>query len=55
MDEIIKFMEAQQKAEAEGRDEFECPICGGPAWWGRSPYNNHLHSGCEKCGIKMME
>lgn len=52
MDEFIK---AQQEAEEIGEEEFVCPICGGHAWWGRSSYNNHLHCGCEGCGIMVVE
>ena len=55
MEEFIKFIEAQANAEAEGKKEFECPICGGVAWWDRAEYNNHLRSGCNNCNIKMME
>ena len=55
MEGIFKFIEAQEKAEAEGKKEFECPICGGVAWWDRAKYNNHLRSGCNNCGFKMME
>lgn len=59
MDDFIEklkaFMEAQQAAEEEGRQEFTCPLCGEKAMWGRSPYNNHLHCSCKGCGIRMME
>ena len=55
MDKIIVFMKARQAAEEHWKTEFVCPICGGNAWWGRSTYNNHLHCGCEKCEIIMME
>jgi predicted RNA-binding Zn-ribbon protein involved in translation (DUF1610 family) len=55
IEEIIKFMDAQQKAEKKGRNDFECPLCGGEAWWRRSSYNNHLHCGCKKCGVAIME
>ena len=48
------FMKARQEAEAEGKQEFECPICGGKAWWSRANGNNHLHSGCKDCGFGMM-
>ena len=55
MEEIFKFIEAQAQAEADGKNEFTCPICGGVAWWYRAEYNNHIHSGCNNCGFKMME
>lgn len=55
MDDIVKFIKAQQEAEERGEEDFVCPICGGAAWWGRSDYNNHLHCGCEGCGIRMIE
>jgi predicted RNA-binding Zn-ribbon protein involved in translation (DUF1610 family) len=55
IDSIVLFMSAQQQAEEEGKKEFVCPLCGGLAWWGRAKCNNHLHSGCPKCGFKMME
>ena len=54
-DKIALFMNAQQKAEIEGRNTFTCPMCGGEAVWGRSSYNNHLHCGCKGCGFRMME
>ena len=50
-----KFMSAQEEAEKFQREHFTCPLCGGPAWWGRSEINNHLHTGCQKCGFRMME
>lgn len=53
--DMMSFGTAQQKAEQEGRSEFECPLCGGRAWWSTSSYNNHLHCGCKQCGFKMME
>lgn len=59
MEDIIKalseFMESQQEAEKEGRQEFKCPLCGGRAMWGRSDYNNHLWTKCFGCGFLMME
>ena len=55
VDEVIAFLIAQQEAEAEGREEFTCPICGGTAIWGRARGNNHLHCGCKGCGFRMME
>lgn len=55
MDEIMLFMKAQREAEEKGQQEFVCPICGGAAHFGRSPYNEHLHTGCDGCGIMIME
>lgn len=55
MDGIAKFMKAQQEAEKNGEEEFTCPLCGGEAWWGRSSYNNHLHCGCKKCDVMIMQ
>ena len=55
MDDIFKYLKAQQEAEEQGEEEFTCPICGGQAFWGRSSINNHLHSRCEKCGICIMQ
>lgn len=52
---FILFMKAQEEAETRGEREFACPLCGGKAWWGRSAYNHHLHGGCRKCGLKVME
>ena len=54
-DSIAKFMKAQQEAEKNGEEKFTCPLCGGEALWGRSSYNNHLHCGCEKCNILIMQ
>lgn len=53
--QVIAFMKAQITAENEGKKEFVCPICGGKAYWGRSSYNNHLHSGCRDCRFYMIE
>lgn len=53
--DMNKFIEAQKEAEKFQREHFTCPLCGGPAWWGRSEYNNHLHTGCQKCGFRIME
>ena len=55
VDEVIAFLIAQQEAEAEGREEFSCTLCGGTAFWGRARVNNHLHCGCKGCGFRMME
>lgn len=55
MDAIFKYLKAEQEAEENGKQEFICPLCGGDAFWVRSPYNNHKHSGCRKCGMKVME
>ena len=55
LDKIIAFMQAQQEAEKEGREEFTCPLCGGTANWGRARVNNHLHCGCKGCGFSMVE
>ena len=55
MDDIFKYLKAQQEAEEQGKEEFTCPICGGQAFWGRSSINNHLHSRCENCGIRVMQ
>lgn len=49
--DIAKFIEAQQKAEAEGKKEFVCPICGSIASWDRAESNKHLHSRCKGCGV----
>lgn len=50
-----KFIKAQQEAEKHNKEEFICPLCGGSAWWGRAKINNHLHTGCEKCGFIIMQ
>lgn len=55
MDRIVLFMSAQQQAEEKCKEEFVCPLCGGLARWVRAKCNNHLHSGCTKCGFNMME
>ena len=53
--EMIKYMQAQQEAEDQGKEEFICPVCGGKARWSRCEENHHLHTECSKCGIKIME
>lgn len=55
MDNLSKFIKAQQEAEKNGEEEFTCPFCGGKAWWGRSSYNNHLHCGCQNCETLIMQ
>lgn len=55
MDDIFKYLKAQQEAEDRDEHEFKCPICGGQAFWGRSPINGHLCSRCEKCGFGLIE
>ena len=54
-EEISAFMQAQDEAEKANKQEFQCPLCGGVAVWGRSSYNNHLHCVCKGCGFRMME
>jgi transcription elongation factor Elf1 len=55
MDSLYKYLKAEQEAEENGKQEFTCPLCGGEAFWVRSPYNGHKHSGCRKCGMRVME
>ena len=55
MDSIMKYIKAEIEAIEKGEQEFTCPLCGGDAFWVRSPYNGHKHSGCRKCGMKVME
>lgn len=50
-----KFISAQEEAEKFQRKHFTCPLCGGSAWWERSEINNHLCTGCRKCGFRLME
>lgn len=54
-DRMFLFLSAQKEAEKKGQEEFTCPLCGGEAWWGRAPLNGHLHCGCLKCKISIME
>lgn len=51
----IDFLEALEEAQKTESHEFICPLCGGVAQWGRSPYNNHLHARCDGCGISIIE
>ena len=55
MENLFKFLEAEQEAEEKGEKEFICPLCGGKAWWMRSSYNGHKHSGCANCGFRIDE
>ena len=55
MDSIFKYLKAEQQAEAEGKKEFMCPLCGGKAWWLRSGFNGHRHSRCTRCGFYVGE
>lgn len=54
-EKAIRFWEAQDKAEQEGKNEFICPLCGGKAWWYRSEYNGHIHCGCDTCKFLIMQ
>ena len=54
-DDIFAFLAAVNAAEADGREDFTCPICGGRAHLARSPYNGHRAANCEKCKMRMME
>jgi predicted RNA-binding Zn-ribbon protein involved in translation (DUF1610 family) len=55
MDSIMRYIKAEIEAVEKGEQEFICPLCGGDAFWVSSPYNGHKHSGCRKCGMKVME
>ena len=55
MADMLKWVKAENEAVKNGTQEFTCPLCGGEAFWVRSPYNGHKHSGCRKCGMKVME
>ena len=55
MNDALDFLAALNKAEKENRQEFTCPICGGNAFWTRSQYNGHIHAGCTKCRIRVLE
>ena len=55
MVKIKKYLEALEKAEEEGKQQFDCPLCGGKAWWTRSEYNGHRHSCCASCGFYVGE
>ena len=55
MKDVIEFLTALNKAEKENQQEFTCPICGGDAFWTRSPYSGHIHAGCTKCRIRVLE
>ena len=52
---IKKFLEALEKAIEKGDHAFACPVCGNEAYWMRVMENGHLHSGCDGCGIMIME
>ena len=54
-DDIFAFLAAVNAAEADGREDFTCPICGGRAHLARSPYNGHITAKCEKCNMGVME
>ena len=54
-DEAFAFVAALNTAVQENRQEFTCPICGGDASWTRSQYNGHIHAGCTKCRIRVLE
>ena len=55
MEALGDFLAAFSKAEDAGEKEFVCPLCGGKAFWGRSPGNGHIHAGCDGCGMRIME
>lgn len=45
----------QQDMERGKRYEWECPLCGGIVSGVRAEYNGHLHAGCDRCGVRIME
>lgn len=56
IDIMVNFSKAQKEAEKAGMKNFECPLCGGQAYWGRAVrVNNHLYCGCNGCGIRIQE
>ena len=54
-EKIFAFIKAQAEAEEKGEHEFVCPLCGGSAHFGRDKQCKHLHTGCDDCGIMIME
>lgn len=55
MEALGDFLAALSEAQERGEREFTCPLCGGKAFWGRSPGNGHIHAGCDGCGMRIME
>ena len=53
--DIQKFNTALATAMQLGNEEFNCPLCGGSAWYSRSKYNGHLHAGCKDCNFTLIE
>ncbi|MEI1256017.1 hypothetical protein V8Q34_14860 [Blautia sp. JLR.GB0024] len=52
----FEFMEKAGKDLKRGKSkEFICPLCGGKAYAARARINGHLHAGCKKCGIRVMQ
>lgn len=45
------FLSAQQEAEREKKDRFQCPVCGGPAAWTRSDNEIRFYAVCRGCGM----
>lgn len=42
------------EAEAKGKHEFICPLCGGKAEFRRVEINHHLRAWCNQCGMRTM-
>lgn len=55
IEDMMKYIKAQQEAEKAGEHFFTCPVCGEEARWVRVASNNHLRSVCSGCGIALME
>lgn len=54
VEETFAFIRARRAAEAAGKHEFACPLCGRPASWERSKPNGHVRASCSGCGFKLM-
>ena len=56
IDKLHAIVKAQ-KTEPGVKQTMDCPICGAKAsmTYVLSPYNGHLHAGCSRCQVTIMQ
>lgn len=52
---LIRFMNAQARAEARGDKFFVCPSCQGVATWERQGDRKRLICWCNDCGMYLRD
>ena len=46
---------ALENASFDTEITFQCPLCDGVAYAGKSSYNGHKHASCSQCNIAFRE